>query len=286
MRVERIILTNMNLKENYEQLKLEAYAGLQKRQSSKNWIRMLEIAPIFLCSPTRGRLLQAVNTGERLLDDIADRDRQPPPGYSPVTYLEEKQNFIRNPINPTDKLDYLFVYCYQLARRARLEIKPELDAFFEYFLFDAKRYGTGQVFPRVELDQAYDACDITGTIRGSLMVFGDDPKKAPLLTPLGRATRKFYSLRDYEADIAAGFVNIPQEAVEAYGITRDDMPNRFSTSVRAWFREEASAGLELLGEHSQIMRRERFNWRGRLVLPIAYVNPARTYFEEVLADQK
>ena len=194
----------MNLRENYEHLKLEAYAGLQKRESSKSWIRMLEVAPWFLCDTTRGRLLQTVNVGMRILDDIADGDRQPPPGREPVEYLEAKQTFIRNPEKPQDELDFLFAYCYQLAAKAGLTIDQELDAFFDYFLFDARRRGKNQIFTRAELDQAYDACDITGTIRGSLMVFGDDPNKAELLLPLGRAVRKFYTLRDYEPDIAAG----------------------------------------------------------------------------------
>lgn len=276
----------MNLEENYECLKKEAYAGLQKRKSSKNWIRMLEVAPFFLGNLDRGRLLQAVNTGMRILDDIADGDRQPPPGISPVAYLEEKQAFVRNPEHPQDKLDYLFTYCYQLAHKAGLEIYHELDAFFDYFLFDAKRYGTGEIFSRTELDLAYDACDITGTIRGSLMVFGDNPEKAPLLIPLGRAVRKYYTLRDYEEDIAAGFVNIPREAVETHGITRDDLPNRFSPPVRTWFHEEAFAGLELLDQHSLNMKRERFAWRGKIALPLAYTRPTRVYLEAVLVDQE
>lgn len=276
----------MNLEENYKRLKLEAYAGLQKRESSKNWIRMLEATPIFLGSLTRGRLLQTVNVAERILDDIADRDRRPPRGISPVTYLEQKQDFVRHPENPQDDLDYLFVYCYQLANSAGLQINRELDAFFDYFLFDAKRYGTGEIFTRAELDLAYDACDITGTIRGSLMVFGDDPEKAELLMPLGKAVRKSYSLRDYEPDIAAGFVNIPRESVEEHGITRQDLPNRFSPSVRAWFHEEALSGLKLLGQHNEIMKREKFAWRGRLALPLAYTRPAKAYLKAVLADQK
>lgn len=158
--------------------------------------------------------------------------------------------------------------------------------FFEYFLFDARRRGTGAIFPREQLDQAYDACDITGTIRGSLMIFGDDPQKAELLMPLGKAVRKFYSLRDYESDIAAGFVNIPRETVEVQAITRGDLPNRFSPSVRAWFHEEALSGIQLLDEHSRVMKREKFAWRGRLALPIAYIKPTREYLEAVLADQK
>ena len=37
------------------------------------------------------------------------------------------------------------------------------------------------------------------------MVFGDDPEKAELLMPLGKAVRKYYTLRDYEPDISAGW---------------------------------------------------------------------------------
>src|SRR4030042_2635111 len=201
----------MNPKENYHRLKTEAYVGLGKRESSKNWIRMLELTPLLL-GETRGTLLLAVNAGMRILDDIADGDRQLPPGILPVTYLEEKQAFIRHPDSTQDELDYLFVYCYELARKAGISIRDELDAFFEYFLFDARRRGSGDIFPRAELDQAYDACDIWGTIRGSLMVFGEDPDKASLLMPLGKAVRAYYTLRDYEQDIAAGLVNIPIEA--------------------------------------------------------------------------
>lgn len=275
----------MNPQESFNRLKMEAYAGLQKRESSKNWIRMLEATKLIL-GRERGTLLLAVNTGMRILDDIADGDRQPPPGTSPVTYLEAKQAFIRNPEEPQDDLDYLFAYCYELARKAGFSIQNELNAFFEYFLFDAKRRGSGDIFSRAELDQAYDACDITGTIRGSLMVFGDDPEKAPLLMPLGKAVRAYYTLRDYEPDIAAGFVNIPREAVEKYGIAKADFPDRFSPPVRAWFHDEASLGLQRLDEHSEIMRRNRFRWAGKLALPIAYARPARSYLEAVLVNKK
>lgn len=275
----------MNLKENYQYLKTEAYAGLQKRKSSGKWILMLEAMPYYLGDFTRGRLLQAVNVAERILDDTADRDRLPPPGFTPITYLEEKRAFVRNPQTPKDRLDYLFVYCYELADKSGLKIGRELDAFFDYFLFDAKRYGTGNIFPKAELDKAYDACDITGTIRGSLMVFGDDPDRAHLLTPLGKATRIYYSLRDYEADIKAGYVNIPRESIDVYEITAQDLPDRYSEPVNAWFREEANEGLKLLDQHGEILGRERFGLRGRVALKYAYEKPARKYLEAVLRGE-
>ncbi len=275
----------MNPQENLNRLKIEAYAGLQKRESSKSWIRMLETAR-FVLGRERGTLLLAVNTGMRILDDIADGDRQPPPGTSPVTYLEGKQAFIRNPEDPQDDLDYLFAYCYELAGKASLSIRNELDAFFEYFLFDAKRRGSGDIFSQAELDQAYDACDITGTIRGSLMVFGDDPEKAPLLMPLGKAVRTYYTLRDYEQDVAAGFVNIPREAVESFGISITNLADRFSPPVRAWFHSEALLGLQRLDEHDEVMRSNKFRWVGKQALPIAYIKPAKSYLQSVLVNQK
>lgn len=277
----------MNLHENYRHLKTEAYAGgMQKRKGARLWIGMLEAAPLFLGSKERGKLLLAVYTGMRLLDDIADGDRPPPAGVSRIAYLEDKRAFIRNQQNPNDELDYLFTYCYQLADNIGVDIHEELDAFFTYFLFDARRMGTGKVFNRAELDQAYDACDIQGTIRGALIVFGDDPDKVNQLYPLGKAARKYYTLRDYEQDIAAGFVNIPAEAIRTYGITQDDLSNRHSPSVRAWFQEEAVSGLRLLEEYHTVMRHGSFRLRGRFVLPIAYERPARAYFQAVLTGQK
>src|SRR3989344_558500 len=275
----------MNLHENYTRLKKEAYEGLQKRESSKNWIRMLEATP-YLLGREKGTLLLAVNTGMRILDDIADGDRESPVGTSAVSYLEAKQSFIRNPEIPHDDLDYLFLYCYELADKVGLSIGSELDAFFDYFLFDARRRNTGNIFSTQELDQAYDSCDITGSIRGSLMVFGDDPDKAQLLMPLGKAVRAFYTLRDYDPDIAAGFVNIPREAIEQYEITPEDLPHRFSPSVRAWFHAEAALGLQRINQHNIMMKRQKFRLRGKLVLPIAYIKPAKSCFEAVLADQQ
>lgn len=279
------ILNLMNLHENYSRLKKEAYAGISQKRDSKLWVRKLELAPLFLGSRDRGRLLLGVNAGMRLLDDIADGDNQPPPEISRVEYLEEKQAFIRNPETPNDNLDYLFKYCYQLAGSIGIDIHEELDAFFTYFIFDAKRLGTGTMFDRAELDQAYDACDIKGTIRGALMVFGDDPDKEELLFPLGKAVRKYYTLRDYEEDIAAGFVNIPKEDMVRHGITQDDLPNRYNPRVKAWFQEEALTGLQLLEKHKEVMRTEEFRLRGRLVLPFLYAKPAKSYFQKILANQ-
>ncbi len=271
--------------EGYSRLKTEAYAGLMKRSDSKKWIRMVEATP-YVLGRNRGNLLIAVNTGMRILDDISDRDRPSPEGYTPLEYLEEKRTFIKKPEQPRDDLDALFKYCYDLADREGLSIENELDAFFEYFLFDAARYGTGDTFTRDELDKAYDSCDITGTIRGSLMCFGDNPEKAELLMPLGKAVRTYYNLRDYEADIAAGFVNIPIESIEEHSISTEDLPDRFSNPVRAWFHEEARLGLQRLEEHNEMMKREKFKWIGKLALPIAYTNPANAYLQSVLANEK
>lgn len=277
----------MKPQEAYRDLKKEAYRSIvEKRASSKGWNLMLELAPFFL-GRRRGNLLLVVNTGMRTLDNITDGDRPAPTGTTPLAYLDAKRAFIRNPDQePQDDLDRLFQHSFKLAAEEGLSIGPEMDAFFEYFIFDAKRHGSGKIFSRAELDKAYDACDITATIRLSLMVFGDDPEKAELGIPLGKSTRSYYTLRDYEEDIAAGFVNIPQEAIDKYGITRDDLQDRFSPSVRKWFHEEAELGLKRIDEHNAMMKKNKIKILERLFLPVGYVRPASKYFRDVLANKK
>lgn len=76
----------MYLHENYLRLKQQAHKNLsQKDRSTRPWIAMLESTPLFL-GKERSRLLLAVNTGMRLLDDIADGDMPPPANHSRITY--------------------------------------------------------------------------------------------------------------------------------------------------------------------------------------------------------
>jgi len=53
-----------------------------------------------------------------------------------------------------------------------------------------------------------------------------------------------------------------------------------------WFHEEANSGLQLLDKHREMMGREKFAWRGRLTLSLAYIRPTKAYLKTVLADQK
>lgn len=230
--------------------------------------------------------MQVVNTGERLLDDIADGDMKVPGGVSSVEYLKRSREVIRSGLEPEDEIDAVFAYALDIANDLGINIHEELDAFFTCFLFDAQRLGTGNVFSKRELDEAYDACDIVGTIKGSLKLFGEDPEKTEYLMPLGRATRIFYTLRDYEEDIEAGLVNIPSEGFGKHDIHIDHLPDRYSPPVRGWFKEQANTGIELLDEHKRIVSGGNFGFVGRrIVLPLAYEKGARKYLNLVLANQ-
>ena len=272
----------MNLHENYLRLKQQAYENLsQKGRSTRPWVAMLESTPILL-GQERSRLLLAVNTGMRLLDDIADGDMPPPENHSRIAYLEQKHAFVREPFYPQDEIDLLFTYCYEQSAKVGIDISEELDAFFQYFLFDANRLRTGKVFTKEELEKAYDNCDIFGTIKGCLKLFGDDPEKYDLLVPLGRATRTYYTMRDWNEDIAAGFVNIPKEDMARLGVQYDELSDISSPGIQTWFHEQATYGLNLLDVHRNNMAVGNFKWLGRLALPLAYERPARGYFENVL----
>ena len=275
----------MSRQEIFLRLDRQAYTSpAYTRPDSGRWL--FAIKAFERLFPKRGELLRGVNVIMRRLDDIADGDRDPPGGYARVGYLQRKRGFIQNPDHPKDDLDHYILHCLGLAYSLGFDIKEELDSFFIYFLFDAARLGTGQIFPQVDLDAAFNAC-ARGTIGGMLKVFGESENKVESLLPLGKAVLTHYTLRDFKPDITHGLVNIPLEAFSEHGIDPQELFDRFSPKVRSWFNSQAVLGLNLLEQHQQAVRNVGLPLLLRKgVLPLLYENPARTYFKEVLAGRK
>lgn len=275
----------MSRQEAFSRLDGQAYASLAyTRPDSGRWLFAIKAFERLFSK--RGELLRGVNVIMRRLDDIADGDMDPPEGYTRVSYLQRKREFIQNPDHPKDDLDHYILHCLGLAYSLGFDIKEELDDFFIYFLFDAARLGTRQIFPQTELNKAFDAC-ARGTIGGMLKVFGESESKVESLLPLGRAVLTHYTLRDSKPDIAHGLVNIPLEAFNEHGIDPKGPFDRSSPGVGSWFNSQAVLGLNLLEQHQQAVRNIGFPLLLRKgVLPLLYENPARTYFKEVLAGRK
>ena len=255
-----------------------------QRSDSKLWEFCLKLSERIF--PKRGELILGVSTIMRLLDDIADGDREPPRGFTRTDYLQRKKDLITKHDNPEDEIDVYILHCTELARSLGFDIRDELDDFFTYFMFDVGRLGTGHVFPQAELDRAFDAC-IRGTVNTLLKVFFQATQETgEAMSIIGKMAITHYTLRDFDIDISKGFVNIPLEAIQQYKIDQKDQINREVFGVKAWFREQARFGINLLEQHRENVKMGSVPLLARVVAPLMYVQSAQAYFETILSDCK
>ncbi|MDP4292401.1 MAG: class 1 isoprenoid biosynthesis enzyme [Bacteroidota bacterium] len=234
-------------------------------------------------APVRGRFLESYYTLMRYLDDVVDGDAPlPQPYHHESDYVADKIRFSENPEAPNDEVDFLMAYCFELAERFGADFKAETKDILESLFFDAQRRGKLMIFPQEVLNHHFHLLDIRGTIRATLKVFREDPEQYPLLEPLGMACRYQYDIEDYEADIAAGYVNISQEECDLFGILHEDLDDTSSPGVKAWLHHRAKEGMKLLEEHHRLLRQGKFSWLSRGTFRFVYEMPARKVFRHIL----
>ena len=249
------------------------------------FLRYLRLFKYAAFAPVRGEFLESYYTLMRYIDDVVDGDVPLPKNYLNVSeYITDKIGFSMNPVNPKDQIDYLMKYCFELAERFGADFHEETKDILNSLLFDAKRRGKSMIFSKEELNYHFHLLDIRGTIRATLKVFNDDPDKYKILEPLGIACRHQYDIEDFEADFAAGYVNISKEDFERFGIKKEDIYNSSAPNVRNWLRHHAREGLELIAEHHRLMPKGKFSILEKLVFRFVYENPARKVFLKVLSE--
>ena len=105
------------------------------------FLRYLRLFKYAAFSWNRGEFLESYYTLMRYLDDIVDGDAPVPEGYYDTTdYMLEKINFSKNPKNPQDEVDFLMLYCFELADLFNENFETETKDILESLMFDAKRY--------------------------------------------------------------------------------------------------------------------------------------------------
>lgn len=249
------------------------------------FLRYLRFFKYIAFAPLRGEFLESYYSLMRYLDDVVDGDVALPEGYSYESeYITEKIAFSRNPVNPKDEVDWLMMYCFGLAEKFGQDFHAETKDILDSLLFDARRRGKSIIFPEAELNYHFHVLDVRGTISATLKVFNDDPGKYKLLESLGMACRHQYDIEDFEADIAAGYINISREECHVFGIGQEDMHNRSSPNLRYWLDHHALRGIALLEEHHRVMRQGKFSLFERAVFRVVYEIPARKVFLETLGE--
>jgi len=251
------------------------------------FLRYLRFFKYAAFAPTRGKFLESYYVLMRFLDDIVDGDAPLPEGYlNESDYIIEKIKFSKSLANPKDEVDYLILYCFELAEKFGEDFHAETEDILNSLLFDAKRRGKMTIFPKKELMHHFHLLDIRGTIRATLKVFKDNPDKYKLLEPLGVACRYQYDIEDIEADLAAGYVNISQEDCAQFGILKEDLNDPFSLKIRNWIYQRAKDGLQLHKEHHQKLHEGNFSLLEKWTFVLVYELPAKKVFKKIIAETK
>lgn len=253
----------------------------------RSFLFYLRIFKYIAFAPHRGKFLELYYTLMRYLDDVVDGDVPLAANYANETeYILEKIRFAENPAAPKDDVEALMKYCLELGQKFGADFSSETKDILESLLFDAQRRRCRKVFDEEELKHHFHVLDIRGTIRATLKIFKDDPDKYLSLEPLGMACRYQYDIEDIETDLAAGFINIPREACEQWGITPASLEHASSPEVQRWLRHHAEEGLALLEEHHRRMKQVRFSLLQRATFKVVYEMPARKTFQQTLVNIK
>jgi hypothetical protein len=277
----------LNYYKQVKEMRSEIFRHMLETRGSKyrSFLRYLRFFKYVSFTPKKGEFLESFYALMRYLDDVVDGDIPIPESYlNESDYISGKIGFSQNPISPKDAVDFLMVYCFDLASSFEEDFQQETIDILHSLLFDAKRRGKKNIFPKEELYHHFHLLDIRGTIRATLKIFGDNPDKYNLLEPLGKACRHQYNIEDFEADIAAGYINIPMEECTSFGIEMEDLGNVTSPKIQSWLRHHAHEGLEFLKEHHRLMPEGAFTLFERAVFKVVYENPAKRVFMKVLAN--
>ncbi len=254
----------------------------EKFEKFLTWLKRFRYG---VCSCVRGDLMEYYYCALRFSDDVGDGHHPLPDGFSSrPDYVNAKLAFARNPQHPKDAIDQILLHCYQMAERLGFSLQTETEHMLQSILFDAERRGMHRIFPCEVLDQNFSRLDIDGTVSATLKIFGEDPQHCSALEPLGTATRKYYSLRDFRDDVDGdGLINIPQEHMREYGIQCDDLRNPDSMAVKNWSQQEALEAMDLIQTHVATIDAVKLKRVTKFTLDRVYVRPAKKFLEEMLS---
>lgn len=277
-----------SLEKRVHHIRKQVYDDLFKTRGDKyKWfLRSIHSFRYFPGERLRGEFLETYYALMRMIDDIVDGDGpKKVPTKDRARYVKERIDFANNGSYPKDEADYLMKYCFELGDRLGIEFRDENDSILRSMLFDAGRVGSLKQFPRNVLDKHFFDLDVNGCVRGTLKIFGEDPSKFSLLAPLGIASRVYYNLRDFVDDTEKGFINIPKEDCQTFGITVEMLSRRDFSRVVPWMNLQAVYGLRLIEEAKLRSSSSGFSHFTRATLSAVYAMPSRRYFNKVLKGQ-
>lgn len=253
---------------------------VRKNPKYRFWLPMMQYSGV-LIGNRKGQMLEADYLWMRTVDDIVDGDIPAPSSDSTAQYIEEKLAFLDDPGTPRDDIDALILFCEELSRETGISLQEERKLILRSMLFDAQRFGKYQIFSKQDLDEHFYRCDIEGTGKGALKLF-EDPEKWRYVEPLGVASRIYDNLHDLPNDIASGYINIPKEDIDRFGISKLDLRDINSPNLQEWISSEVTRGQQLLEQDKELFPHGNFSPIGRVFVHFYHRLPTKNYLTQIL----
>ena len=184
----------------------------------------------------RGLLLRNYYFLMRYLDDIIDGDiliKDYITIDDKIKYLEEKLSNFTNKSNPKDDVDKMIKECLLLAEDIGFSMENESKFIINSLIFASLKYSISlslKIVSSDELNKHFYDLDILGTVSGCLKIYNENEENINALYYLGKASRKYYDMRDFVEDIKRGLVNISREDIQKFNITENDIYKVMSIS--------------------------------------------------------
>ena len=272
---------------NHATLRENIFAQMKASRGEKyRWfLRGIAVLKHITDTPEQAEVIENFYVAMRYVDDLVDGDVKLPQGYTgPTQYVEEKINFLEANRPPKDDIEKLMALCIQLGTEFEHDYREDAKDILNCLFFDAKRRGKHEVFDEKTLHDHFYLLDIKGTIKGALEVVGEKPELYKVLEPLGEAVRIYYNLRDFNSDIAAGYINISREDCKRLDIPKHLLAAgsyRHHPGVRAWFLEQAQKGLALIEEYHRRKKDVTFGPATSATLKVGYEFNAKRFLKAV-----
>lgn len=203
----------------------------------------------------RVELFRCMYYAMRFIDDIVDGDTIPPLPHEQRKEIMDSIlggdiHEIKNPLYKA-----LAIKISDLARQLELEeemSQASLDILqsmnFDLLRIIEKGNDTFWIRSEKELKGNFHTMDIVWTIRGTAIIFWIETENAiEMLGNLWEACRIIYNLSDFMSDIQEWLINIPQEDMERFSISKEELEqvtqdwftiSQIPESIKLWFYQE------------------------------------------------
>lgn len=185
---------------------------------------LVELVVGFFLLTWRVRIILSAYAWFRRVDDVMDKDAEPPRGYTRESYLAQKQKVVASLPNISNcsvsllTEDLLLVHLLRESSRCGVDVVKEIVNLWSVMCWDNERRSRSALATREEMTQ-YATLQDDSILGVYVKVFNGDTRRFYEVSQLlaGIFTKTDW-LSDLDGDLQKGIVNIPRESFAEYDL--------------------------------------------------------------------